>query len=248
MTQNAFLASTAFSNIAVGSTTVSAVYVGSTKIWEAASGVTWTDPDIANASYDSVSFDISSQSSVSIDIFFKPDGTKFYILDLTADTLFQYSLSTAWDVSTASYNSVSYALPTDITIPSGMFFNSDGTKYYIPCRGSDYIYELALSTAYDISTSSYNSVRINVATVDNTPESVYFSPSGDKMFFVGAGNDNVYRYSLSTNYDLSTASYDNVSFSVSTQEAVPVGISFKSDGSKMYIVGLDSDAIYQYST
>ena len=58
MVQTAYLGSTAFSNVAVGNTTVTAVYVGSTKIWEA--GSSWTDPDIANASYDSVSFALGS--------------------------------------------------------------------------------------------------------------------------------------------------------------------------------------------
>ena len=37
------------------------------------------------------------------------------------------------------------------------------------------------------------------------------------------------------------------SFSVATQETAPRGIRFKSDGTKMYIVGTSSGAVHQYS-
>jgi DNA-binding beta-propeller fold protein YncE len=204
--------------------------------------------DMSSASYDSISFSVASQATDPRGVAFKPDGTRMFILDANTDDIYQYSLSTAWDVSTASYDSVNLALSALITIGSGIFFNPDGTKFFIPCRGSDYIYEYDLSSAYDISTASYNSVRINVVSVDNTPEGVYFSPTGDKMFFAGAGNDAVYQYSLSSNFDLSSATYDSLSFSVATQDTVPSGLSFKSDGSKMYILGLGTDTIYQYST
>ncbi|GAH99215.1 unnamed protein product, partial [marine sediment metagenome] len=36
-------------------------------------------------------------------LFFKPDGTKMYVVDLGAE-VFQYTLSTPWDVSTANYD------------------------------------------------------------------------------------------------------------------------------------------------
>ena len=68
------------------------------------------------------------------------------------------------------------------------------------------------------------------------------------MYIVGNGSDTVYQYSLSTAFEVSTASYDSVSFSVSSQDTSPLGIVFNSDGTKMYIVGLSNDAVYQYST
>ena len=43
-------------------------------------------------------------------------------------------------------------------------------------------------------------------------------------------------------------SYDNVSFSVSGQDATPRAVEFSSDGTKMYVCGATSDTIHQYST
>ena len=52
---------------------------------------------------------------------------------------------------------------------------------------------------------------------------------------------------LSTAWDVSTASYNNVSFYVGSQEPYPGGVAFSSDGSKMYIVGYTNDTVYQYT-
>jgi hypothetical protein len=46
-------------------------------------------------------------------------------------------------------------------------------------------------------------------------------------------------------WDISTASYDNKSFSVSSQDTNHYSLFFKSDGTKMYIAG--DGPIYQYS-
>jgi len=75
-----------------------------------------------------------------------------------------------------------------------------------------------------------------------------FNTDGTKMFMVGYSTDSVYQYTLSTGFDLSTASYDNVSFSVASQDTHPTNIRFNTNFTKMYISGNASDSIYQYST
>ena len=49
--------------------------------------------------------------------------------------------------------------------------------------------------------------------------------------------------SLSSGFNLSTASYDNVSFSVASQETVTTGVVFNADGTKMYTVGYTTDNV-----
>jgi hypothetical protein len=65
---------------------------------------------------------------------------------------------------------------------------------------------------------------------------------------LGSINDTVYQYTLSTGFDLSTASYDSVSFSVNSQDTSPYGMAFSTDGAKMYILGGSNKTVYQYST
>jgi DNA-binding beta-propeller fold protein YncE len=87
-----------------------------------------------------------------------------------------------------------------------------------------------------------------VATQETALQSLRFNPDGTKMFVLGDANNSVFQYTLSTGFDISTASYDSVSFSVATQETSPRALAFKSDGSKMYVAGNGTSNIYQYST
>jgi hypothetical protein len=43
-------------------------------------------------------------------LFFKPDGLLFYVLGRDTDKIYQYSMSTAWDMSTASYTGISLSV------------------------------------------------------------------------------------------------------------------------------------------
>ena len=207
-----------------------------------------TANDLSTASYDSVSFSVTSQAGLPRDLAFNSDGTKMYVVGSVTDSVFQYSLSTAFDVSTASYDSVSLSVSSQETNPFGMTLNDDGTKLYIVGSTSDAVSQYSMSTAYDLSTASYDSVSLSISAQDTNPRGIAFNDSGTKMYIAGNTSDAVLQYSLSTAYDLSTASYDSVSFSTSSQDTSPFGIAFSSDGAKMFIAGDGNDKIYQYTT
>ena len=201
--------------------------------------------DISGGVYDSVSFSVSAQNSGPQDIAFKSDGTKIYILGKTGDSIYEYNLSTAWDISTASLNNT-LSVSAQNTAPSAIHFKPDGLKMYIAGFVDDEVNEYDLSTAWDISTASFTQV-FSLASQDNTIYSFFFKSDGTKMYAVGNQYDKVYEYALTTAWDISTASFTQ-DFYVGSQETTPTGIFFKPDGTKMYIVGFNTDAIYQYST
>ena len=207
-----------------------------------------TNYDLANASYDSVSLDVSSQNTTPVAVEFSSDGTKMYMVGNTdPDTVFQYTLSTAWDLSTASYASKSFSTSTQETGVGGLSFKSDGTKMYIVGTGNDTVYQYSLSTAHDVSTASYDSKSVSVSSQDTTPSGLNFSPDGTKMYVVGDTNNSIYQYTLTTAWDVSTASYASKSLSVASEETAPTGMAFNSDGTKVFICGRASDAVQQYS-
>lgn len=202
---------------------------------------------LAGASYDNKSFSISSEETVPYKIRFNNDGTKLFMLGVVSDKVHQYTLSTAFDISTASYDSVNFSVASQETDPYGLAFNNDGTKMYITGNTSDSIFEYSLSTGFNLSTASYNNVSLSVTSQDTIPTGITFNSTGSKLYMIGQISDQVHQYTLSTAFDLSTASYDSVSFSIASQETSPMDMSFNSDGTKMYIVGSSSDAVFQYS-
>ena len=203
--------------------------------------------NLAVASYDSVSFSVASQDATPQDLFFNYNGTRMYIAGNTNDSIFQYDLSTAWDVSTASFTSgQSFSVASQATRASGIYFKPDGSKFYICDFANDTVFQYSMSTYWDVTTASYDSISFSVVTEELSPRALSFKDDGSKMFILGLSGDVIDEYSLSTYWDVSTASY-SASFSIVSQETSPNGIFFKSDGTKVWIVGSASDTVYQYS-
>jgi sugar lactone lactonase YvrE len=202
--------------------------------------------DVSTASYDSKSFSVQTQETNPQALFFKDDGTKFYIVGTTSDSVFQYACSTAWDISTASYDNKSFSVNTQESTPTGLFFKPDGTKFYVIGNTTDAIYQYSCSTAWDVSTASYDSKSFSVGGQDGSSSSVVFKNDGTTFYMLGFTSDAIYQYSCSTAWDVSTASYDSKSFSVSAQEVTGHGLAFKSDGTRLYIVGQTNDTVWQY--
>jgi DNA-binding beta-propeller fold protein YncE len=204
--------------------------------------------DISSLSYvQSVS--VASQETIPNGVFFKSDGTAMYVVGQSTDTVYQYTLSTAWDVSTASYASKSFSVASQENAPGGIFFKSDGTKMFIAGTQGDDVNEYALSTAWDVSTASYTTnFAFSVFTKNN--QGLFFKSDGTSVFTVGTLPDAVSRYDLSTAWDVSTASFTAPTtnyYDVSSQVGNGQGIFLKDDGTEMYVCDSGSDAIYQYS-
>lgn len=201
--------------------------------------------DVSTATYDSVTKDLTSETGNPHDIFFKPDGTKMYIVESGFPAnVYQYSL-TAWDLSTASYDSIASSVYTQSNFPLGLFFKSDGSKLYV--TGSASIYQYTVTTPWDMSAISYDGVSHSFAAEDGSLSSFFFKPDGTKVFILGNVNDTVFQYSLSSAWDLTTISYDSASVAVGNGETVPSGLAFKIDGTAFYVVGTTNNTVYQYT-
>ena len=91
---------------------------------------------------------------------FNPDGTKMYVTDSQGtETVLQYSLSLAYDVSTASLVSTE-DISSDVDLPHAITFSTDGTKMFIMDNKDTDVEVFTLSTAWDSSTSTW-SARFN---------------------------------------------------------------------------------------
>ncbi len=229
---------------------------GSTKVTigdAPASGSYTVGYDLSVAAYDSKEFDFSNEvgaSLASYNQFIKPDGTKVYVCGYNGKKVFQYSLSTAWDISTATYDSKFGNTATQTT--TGLIsasFKSDGTKMY----ALDYsgfgrgLYQYTLSTAWDVSTISYDSVVFTDAAVTNTDKgNVFFKPDGTKFYIQSYASDTITEYNCSTAWDISTGSASGNSYNYSPPISTSYSFSISNDGKFLFIAALAS-TVYKYS-
>jgi hypothetical protein len=176
------------------------------------------------------------------------DGTKLYIIDDVTNYIYEYDLSTAFDISTASYNNVSYNLTSEDNNARGLFFKPDGTKMYVSGGNNwDAVAQYSLSTPWDLSTVSYDNKRHSVSSQgESIPVGVAFYNNGRKMIVAGYATTRIYQYSLSTPWDVSTASYDNADFYFGGQNTTPQGLTIHPDFTKIFMLGTNFGKIFEY--
>ena len=196
--------------------------------------------DLANTVDDNVSLAITEGDLRSLTM--SNSGTKLYIGSATNNSVYQYSLSTAYDATTATYDNVSFNHSSQATNFQGLAFKPDGTKMF--GSTSSNMYQYSLSTPFVVSSASYDSVSFNHG---RTTAEMVFKPDGTRFFIVDLSSDDIRQFDLSSAWDLSTASYNNVLFDLSNQDSKPFGVAFNNDGTKMFMAGDTNNSVFQYS-
>lgn len=202
---------------------------------------------VSSAGAVEASFDVTTEEAIPSDLTFSRDGTKLYIVGQDSDQVRQYPLTTAWDISTAGSVEASFSVAAQDTSPQSLFFKSDGTKLYIVGVQNDQVRQYPLTTAFDISSAGAVEASFSVAGEDTSPQGLFFKADGKKLYVVGGTSDQVHEYPLLTAWDISSAGAVQASFDVSGEETDPQGISFTSQGSKLYVIGTNSDSVHQYA-
>ena len=180
---------------------------------------------------------------------FNTDGTKMFIVGGTLDFVYEWTLTTGFDISTATYDGGAEAFNLHKNNnaakgdgqPRGIHFNPEGTKMFVVGNAADEINQYTLSTGFDVSTTSTaNPVRKDItATVGGSPQGLEFNTDGTKMFVIHRSGDNsLHEFTLTTGFDLSTMVNDgsDVKSTVIDDLNGAFGIAFSSDGTKMFVV------------
>lgn len=133
------------------------------------------------------------------DIYFKPDWTALFVMYNDGQAIYKYTLSTAWDLSTATY---SQQKATTSYRGRGLYLTTDGKKiFYSWHQNYARSYVCTLSTARDLSTASSWT-----QTLSNWAISCWFGNNW-KMYFeqINETTTDLTYLNCSTPYDLSTA-------------------------------------------
>jgi len=100
-------------------------------------------------------------------IAFNSTGTKVYFVERNTETIDQYNLGTAWDISTA-VAAGSFDLTNGGTVGTGVFLGGDlhpdGNAFYV-ADSTDGILQIALGTLEDITSASYSTAPAIARTI-----------------------------------------------------------------------------------
>ncbi len=172
---------------------------------------------------------------------FNNDGTKLFILDRSADQVFEFSLTIAYDISTSG------AVDADIDVSGlenngrAMEFNNDGTELYVIGYTGDDVNTYNLSTGYDLTTITGTSTSIALA--EGEPNSLLINDDGTTFYLAGFIDQEIKEYSIGTAYNFSSAITLEDTYAAPTIERAPHGMVFNNDGTKFFVVGSSLDMV-----
>ena len=144
---------------------------------------------------------------------FNNDGTKMFVLNQTNTRVEEYNLSTPYNPDTKTLtNTLTNA--TSSNFHQGLGFNADGSKMFVvKAKGGssdadNKIDEYALSTAFDISSSSATLTGTFSPTHSSAEylSGIAFNGSGTKMYHINWNGDEVREYSLSCPFKVTSSS------------------------------------------
>ena len=208
---------------------------------------------------------------------FSPDGTKLYTGasrtngttgpgSSSQDRVYQYSLTTSFDISSQSGTPTFTRVQgnaacgdADFKQPAGVLVSPDGSKIYIAdttgsANGAD-VCQVPLTTPYDVESADYGNKVLfrlddgetDVGTGSNESSGIDFNNDGSKLFVESEEDNKIYTFDLSTNYDISSAKYNNIFFDYSNDTSDIADFEFSNDGSILFIADRDNNLILQYS-
>lgn len=214
---------------------------GDTKIYQFSLGTAW---DITTLSYDSKSFNTSAQGSPD-DVALSEDGTKMFVLSFYDYTVRQYTLGTAWDVSTATYDSVLLSLGS--ANHYDFHIKRDGAKVFSLNDYNNRVQQYTLSTPWSLSSQSAGTNYSYPSLSDGQELMFSMGDDGLNMYIGGSTNDRIHWFTLSSAWDTSTASYSGSYLSVNAQDTSPRKFNFNPSGTRMYVLGDTNNKIFQYN-
>ncbi len=192
----------------------------------------------------------SLDSNFYLGLNFNNDGTKMYTVNAGAsDAVIEHILTTPYDISTAIVNNTFGVSRGGDAQATQVVFNNDGTKMFIVNHaGRKSVDEYLLSTAFDVSTATFDS-EIIISGQEKRANSIAFNNDGTRMVIAGVGNNSqvrIHEFSLSTGFDISsTVTHLNTEDLISFHNHID-GVIFNYDGTKMYTINGNENNISQF--
>ena len=173
-----------------------------------------THKTAVNWEYTGTEFSVNAQETNPGAAIFADSGTKMYVVGTVNKKVQQYSVSSAYDLS-STITHVNEANLGHGNNPQDLWISADGTKLWTLDGGSDQLRYYTFGTPWDITSLTGSTIRSFRNNVDTNPTGFRFSADGMKIIIVGSnqvsasGKDIIYSYDLSSAFDIAGIPVDS---------------------------------------
>ena len=187
----------------------------------------------------SQSLNVRASSSNPRSIYWKPDGTTFYIASAASplnDTIIQYTTSETWNAAASTLTDNLSIASQEINV-SGITFSDDGTKLFMVGWTNNRLNYYRLSIPWRISSASF----IRSFILPGTTTGINYQSSVNKIYITtdtgsGANSNKVLQYSYDFNDDIQRITSIDDYFTITTQNT------FNYTSNNVYIDKIFSDS------
>ena len=204
-------------------------------------------------------FSVASQDDNAMNVQFNNDGSKMFIGGRANSKIFEYSLSTNFDISSASVtyngNFIDVSSQVGPGLLFGLTFSPDGTMMFVneflEAGTGDHLHQYSLNKSFDLSGGAnfIRSADLETQTAeDSQSNGIAFNQSGTRMFMIGSFKNEINQYTLSEGFNISTASFDGGAEvrKFNGDGGDPNGVTFSPSGLRMYVAGINDTEIIEY--
>ncbi len=195
------------------------------------------------------SYDVSLETNSPTGIGFDETGSRMYITGESEEKVFQYTLSSPFQISSG----VSLDGSFGANLPKDIFLSPDGGKLFLlqDIANSYEIRQFTLSTPFDLLSTRTLIGSLDVTAefpripVPDPPYSMMFTSNGMKLLVIGA--DEIRQYGLSSPFEVTSGVTYEYSFDISSEESSAKGIATNPGNTRIFVVGDDGNEVNQYS-
>ncbi len=204
--------------------------------------------DFSSTTFINYKYLTSSTTTRKLGLEFSNDGSKMYSIGFDDDLIIEYNLAIPYSVTTAT-RTYELSVTANGQYPRGLAFSANGSKMFILGQGTKVIYAYNLSTPYDLSTAVIGTDTFDISSYTSlSVQGVDFNPEGTRMYLTNArtNSSSIEQFSLSTPFEIATASYLGSKDISSRFRSSVYGITFGNGGTQMFIGHYSDNRVVKY--
>ena len=127
---------------------------------------------------------------------FSADGMDLFVIEARSDIVTHYSLTAPFDIRSPTEVS-NYSIADRESKPLDVEISEDGREMFVLGSQANSVIQYGMSAPLDLSTVTYRH-SLTPHPFDVLSRGIEFSPSGDRMYYLGDALNNLHQYSLNT--------------------------------------------------
>jgi hypothetical protein len=207
--------------------------------------------NIVTASYSGRSVNVTAQGTGLATVHLTDDGTKIFGLQFYTKTIYQYELTTPYELASLSYSGKSLTITgsnssdPSFANPYGMAVSPDASNIFIFSDFTNKVINFQLTTPGNLSTYRYANQYSYPNFSDGQEVGIGVNPAGTSMYIVTNNSDRIHWISLPSAWSATGASYSGKYLNFNSTDNQVRNLSFKRDSTVMYVSGTQYSRIYE---